>query len=1362
MPPGAREVVSAYVDLTTAPESLPGLLQQVVVESRASLAEFLEEALSQAQSCRDAQSSRLAELVGDVVSSHASLLTADGLDAVLRLVAAQANDMLGTGAFAVCVERIVSSMLRADESVPLPGESGVPAYLCGGKLLLVYLRSFRGARAPIKYASKAGRSALVRCVRRLYLEACARGPVSSSLVYGLMHWLTEEYDQEKEAETLKEVFDLLSLLRVHAFRQLITDTYRAKYVDSFAAERLQAPPGDEETFQHPSDSPCAPGGEGDAPGRHSDRRRFRFSLARRGSRDAGMRPEGAETERAGRRPHSRAGSGATSSAVGFAGSAGSVSIASAYIDDPSQGKPSRSAASAVQADQAAQVDPTAQASQAAWRPQAKDSPDPAVEALKAYEDQSAEVLAFLWEYMPISFTPPPGSRVTARDLQDSLLQAFLIPTGASRLFNAFNMRFRELEREQDCAFMFSWLRTMLLADTAIREISRSVSVSFTKASTLEDMMRSDFPLLMQEIAESLLQACYSAADLTHIFSAQRAELFAPLEAGQGGDALLREWDGGEMAVAPLACPDGASAALCCIEELDDLFSSFHIEKVLSRYVGAGFSPAGFSEELFFNVSNELVFDQRPLAMEPARWCLHMLCESPSEGVSRSVVSYTESNILRQISHGSPEDMRIRQGTLGMAVTYTETEDGAASSIHNVLPVLFAELQASESTPGVTVLISTIAHVLRHVRYFPAAQEAFWEACDGGALDYRQAVATLAVKARKYGLEALSNLVFLLGFLAVDEDIALEIYHSHKPSGKGVSSSLPHGSSHSAGHAVAGTLGRSETQAEAEFRVSRAEFAFSVSVTPPTQDDLYAEMCRCLDVVSRPQCLAERHRARLLGREGEIARSVRGPKEFITTVGLMRSYLRGEGDPCQTFAAIRADDRMLRAGYTVAEALLPQEELRELYSSLLFGEELGAAQCAGLHAICSLSSALHRQLMSAWVHYCEAGPQAQIRSLLRDPSAAGFQRLVSLSASFSFYPLIAVDPGMEFLFRALDAGVDGASAAIVRSLRSTKRLALPQEGAGLQSRTCVSRNCRPFLARRGSHSGSRSPSPEHEAGGRPGWFEAPAGVVGGMSVDALLESAMRRLLASGGSGGSPGRQADIPAALAILPLHSDGAAAQAVGTVIAALRSAPAPDAQTVARFKESLRVAGAIEERCGATEFTELIRALGEYNIEIAAFCALSLSRREGMLSQEQLRRLLGECEEAGRLLARQVGLGMCPDLGGVASEAVEILRAWLVKNGREEQAGPVAEVPLCEEGERALSGVLELLWALARREVALEERDAALEADKVPEPRLAEHAAVAALAPLARSLLQRMLDADSRFARDLARRARLAWMEVR
>jgi len=74
---------------------------------------------------------------------------------------------------------------------------------------------------------------------------------------------------------------------------------------------------------------------------------------------------------------------------------------------------------------------------------------------------------------------------------------------------------------------------------------------------------------------------------------------------------------------------------------------------------------------------------------------------------------------------------------------------------------------------------------------------------------------------------------------------------------------------------------------------------------------------------------------------------------------------------------------------------------------------------------------------------------------------------------------------------------------------------------------------------------------------------------------------------------------------------------------------------------------------------------------------------------------------------------------------------------------------------------VLELLRALASHEVAVEEREAKLEADKVPDQRQTEHAAMAGLAPLVRSQLQKFLDADSRFVRGLARRARLAWMEV-
>ncbi|ESU37594.1 Hypothetical protein DHA2_152653 [Giardia duodenalis] len=312
-----------------------------------------------------------------------------------------------------------------------------------------------------------------------------------------------------------------------------------------------------------------------------------------------------------------------------------------------------------------------------------------------HDDADENVFEFLIEYIPLEYSPDPDDNLTADELRAALLSALIHPSGSERLYQMIAERVLETDTEEERRQLFLTLEASLTADarvhssisavpavlTAIlnsanKDAKPSVSLSavfLSLSNFFEKLFRETLPEALGHNLPSLQAMFTLLAEKTYnvIHSRMRLPEFSNMHLSAEQLNKLQE-----------------SATFSQL--LTDLFTN---------KLAVSLTPAGYADDLFYQITNELIYDQFPSADRPAKGSLLLMLSHYDTEVASTFSAHLEDTIKREISMGSTENMKIFSSNCKLLCTYCRLDQGKEAFSTTFFNLLVEHLAAGDVIEG---------------------------------------------------------------------------------------------------------------------------------------------------------------------------------------------------------------------------------------------------------------------------------------------------------------------------------------------------------------------------------------------------------------------------------------------------------------------------------------------------------------------------------------------------------------------------------------------------------------------------------------------------------------------------------------
>ncbi|EFO65655.1 Hypothetical protein GLP15_3370 [Giardia lamblia P15] len=290
---------------------------------------------------------------------------------------------------------------------------------------------------------------------------------------------------------------------------------------------------------------------------------------------------------------------------------------------------------------------------------------------KLHDDADENVFEFLIEYLPLEYSPDPDDNLTADELRAALLSALIHPSGSERLYQMIAERVLETDTEEERRQLFLTLEASLTADARVHSsISAIPAVLTTVLNSDGKNAKPPVPLStvflgLSNFFEKLFQETLPEA-LGHNLPSLQAMF-----------TLLAEKTY-SVIHSRMRLPDFSNLHLSA-EHLNKLQESTTFSQLLTdlftNKLAVSLTPAGYADDLFYQITNELIYDQFPSADRPAKESLLLMLSHYDTEVASAFSAHLEDTIKREISMGSTENMKIFSSNCKLLCTYCKLDQG---------------------------------------------------------------------------------------------------------------------------------------------------------------------------------------------------------------------------------------------------------------------------------------------------------------------------------------------------------------------------------------------------------------------------------------------------------------------------------------------------------------------------------------------------------------------------------------------------------------------------------------------------------------------------------------------------------------
>lgn len=301
-----------------------------------------------------------------------------------------------------------------------------------------------------------------------------------------------------------------------------------------------------------------------------------------------------------------------------------------------------------------------------------------------HDETDENIFDFLIEYLPLEYSPDPDDNLTADELRAALLSALIHPSGSERLYQLIAERILETDTEEERRQLFLALEASLTADARLHSSLDTVPaaiatiLSSTDSQSKQMVSLNDLFFGVSNCFERLFQETLPEAFGRNLPSLQTMS------------ALLAK-SAHNIVRSSIHLPDLATLHLSA-DHLSKLQKSTKLlngllADLLKNKLAVSLTPAGYADDLFYQITNELIYDQFPSADRPAKQSLLLMLSHYDKEIASTFSAHLEDTIKREISMGSTENMKIFSSNCKLLCTYCKLDQGKeafATTFFNLL------------------------------------------------------------------------------------------------------------------------------------------------------------------------------------------------------------------------------------------------------------------------------------------------------------------------------------------------------------------------------------------------------------------------------------------------------------------------------------------------------------------------------------------------------------------------------------------------------------------------------------------------------------------------------------------------------
>lgn len=402
-----------------------------------------------------------------------------------------------------------------------------------------------------------------------------------------------------------------------------------------------------------------------------------------------------------------------------------------------------------------------------------------------YVGTTSDVLGYLFTYMPISFVPLPNMLVSQKDVNGSIFRAIFLPCAADEFYGLVCERFLDVDTADEKRTLFTLLAAALSCNQKLQVLAdcnhaQSISDSLKSAvlsgyaagATAEHAVAGSFI----SVFGALLSECVYTATPEEL---RNSELYSEMDVffrTHGLAAFLATLsvssttDTNRSSAGPheggCPSPDAVAAAF---------LSSKFLRYIVSDATQISLSPEGFTQDLYYQISSELIYDQFPEVQAVTEKCIELLSNDPNGDVCERFSFLLEDAVKRELLMGSSENMKIRQGTLNMTIQYSKSPVGCINVIRNLLPVFARSLPTADNVDASLYLhiLESVFETILTLGSEAGCIAAFWSVLETrteGSADtplIKILVDGISKHSSKFGLGCMQKLVLVAGTSIAD-------------------------------------------------------------------------------------------------------------------------------------------------------------------------------------------------------------------------------------------------------------------------------------------------------------------------------------------------------------------------------------------------------------------------------------------------------------------------------------------------------------------------------------------------------------------------------------------------------------------
>lgn len=315
---------------------------------------------------------------------------------------------------------------------------------------------------------------------------------------------------------------------------------------------------------------------------------------------------------------------------------------------------------------------------------------------KLHDEADENVFEFLAEYLPLEYSPDPDDNLTAEELRAALLSALIQPSGSERLFQMIAERILETDTEEERRQLFLALEASLNADAHLHSSLDTMPltladtiISLAKNKSKQIISLNDLFLAISNLFEKLFQKTLPEAFGCNLPSLQT--MFALLMKNTYNiiNSSIRLPNLMELNIST----DHLNKLQESIK-LSNLFANLFTEKL-----AVSLTPAGYTDDLFYQITNELTYDQFPSADRPAKQSLLLMLSHYDQEIRNTFAAHLEDTIKREISMGSTENMKIFSSNCKLLCTYCKLDQGKEAFASTFFNLLLEHLVTGDAIEG---------------------------------------------------------------------------------------------------------------------------------------------------------------------------------------------------------------------------------------------------------------------------------------------------------------------------------------------------------------------------------------------------------------------------------------------------------------------------------------------------------------------------------------------------------------------------------------------------------------------------------------------------------------------------------------